>query len=548
MSASPVPRASEPSATMRRLAGARSPWQWAALSLGVVYLILLAHQLGTAIRATNLDADAASGPVIGELFGAAPAHAQVVLGEFGWYATLLFELATKGLPDHRAVWELAPYGMAVAGAALTAWSVWATAGRWAAGMTALVLVCASPATLRLLLSSTQHAPDWLCLALLGALLVLLERPRAEPPRVAVVSLVAIAGLVVGVNAASDVLVTVAALAPLVLALVATAVRVPGPSSTRALRAGLATVAVAGVTWGITRVFMSALAVGPEAGVHPTKIAIGEQTAHNFMLWWKSIAVLGNGDVFGRSPSLGWLLAAGCAVVSISAVAAAPWLGWRQIRGRESTARDPARHAFFVYWCSSALLLTVAFLISAAPADIHADRYLVGLLYAGAAVVPAASAGRPRARTVVLAGACLFALGGVVSLARGASTDVSEFHTPVSTSVADDVARIAARDDLRIGYAGYWDAAPVTWATGFRVEVYPVAACDQGAHLCRFDLHFITSWYSARPRTGSFLLVDDRSSESVSAPTPDLGRPSAVYRLGAIAMYVYRYDLADRIVS
>ena len=154
---------------------------WAALPLGVIYLILLAHQLDAAIRATNLDADAASGPVIGELFGAAPAHANVVLGEFGWYATLLFDLATKWLPAHRQIWVATPYAMALAGAGLAAWSVWQVAGRWAAGLTAVLLVCASPATLRLDLSTTQHAPAWFCLALLGAFVVWLER-RADEVR------------------------------------------------------------------------------------------------------------------------------------------------------------------------------------------------------------------------------------------------------------------------------------------------------------------------------------------------------------------------------
>jgi hypothetical protein len=34
---------------------------------------------------------------------------------------------------------------------------------------------------------------------------------------------------------------------------------------------------------------------------------------------------------------------------------------------------------------------------------------------------------------------------------------------------------------------------------------------------------------------------------VPAPTPSLGRPSAVYHLGTVTMYVYPYDLATRIV-
>jgi hypothetical protein len=621
----PLSRVSEPAggatAGARRVGDAMRGWRWAALPFGLVYLILLAHQLDAVIRATNLDADAASGPVIGELFAAAPAHANVVLGEFGWYSTLLFELGTKWLPHHRQVWEAAPYAMALAAAALAAWSVWQVAGRWAAALTAVVLICASPATLRLELSMTQHAPVWFCLALLGAFLVLLEQRSEQFRWPALVALVLVVGTIVGVNAGSDALVSIAGLVPFALALIVTALRVRSGPSIRALRIGLTTLATVGVAWAITRIVMSALSVTAEPELHPMRIALGRAGA-NFTFWWKSIAVLGNGNYFGRPLSLGSVLAGACAAISIAAVASLPWLTWRRLRGQprrrssattretpsatpgetpsttpgetpsatiretpsatiretpsatvremssatvravravpSTTARgvssttsnpgDPASCAFYLFWCSSAIVLSLAFVVSAAPVDIHADRYLLGLLYAAAAVVPAAAAGHRRAEAAVLGATCVFALGGVVTLAQGASRQGSEFHTPVSAGLASQIARIAAREHVQVGYAGYWDASPVTWATHLRVRVYPVAVCDQGEHLCRFDLHIISSWYWPRARTGSFLLVDNRSSESVSAPTPGLGRPQAVYRIGPIRMYVYRYDLASRIVS
>ena len=240
------------------------------MPFGLAYLILMAHQLGSAITSTNLDADAASGPVIGELFGAAPAHANVVLGEFGWYATLLFDLATKWLPDHRQVWEGAPYAMALVGAGLTASSVWQVAGRWAATVTGVVLVCASPATVHLLLSTTQHAPAWFCLALLGAFLVLLERHATALRWPVLVVLVLLVGTIVGVNAGSDALVTVAAVAPLALALVAAAVLAPRGESRRALWAGIATLITIGVAWATTAITMSALSVARSPGSTPPR--------------------------------------------------------------------------------------------------------------------------------------------------------------------------------------------------------------------------------------------------------------------------------------
>ena len=524
--------------------------RWAAVPFALVYLVLLAHQLESIVSSANLDADVASGPVISELFGAAPAHANVVLGEFAWYSTLLFNLATKWLPAHRQVWAYAPYAMALAAAGLAAWSVSQVADRWAAALTAVLLICASPATLHLELSTTQHAPVWFCLALLGAFLVVLERPGTALRWPVLIPLVLAVGTIAGVNAASDPLVSIAVLVPFALALVAARALGPRSHSGRALWTGLATLAVTGLAWGITAVAMSALAVTREPGLHTTRVVVGHKTAANFTLWWKSIAVLGNGDYFGRALSAGSALAFVCAVLSIAAVVSLPWLCWRQLRSgtRRERSADPAasaRVAFFVFWCSSAILLTLAFLFSSAPADIGADRYLVGLLYPAAAAIPAAAAGRPRVAAVVLVGACIFALGGVVSMAQGGKRLPLRSKPPVTAGVAHQIADIAARHHLTIGYAGYWAAAPVTWATGFRVQVYPVAVCDQREHLCRFDLHFISSWYWPRSGTGSFLLVDPMTSD-VWTRTPDLGPPSAVYHLGRVTMYVYPYDLAARI--
>jgi hypothetical protein len=557
----PTPSASEqgPAANAAgppapRLEGALRWGRWVAVPLALVYLILLAHQLDAAIRTTNLDADAASGPVIGELFGAAPAHANVVLGTFAWYSTLLFDLATKWLPDHRQVWEGAPYAMVLAGAALAAWSVRAVAGRWAASLTAVVLLCTSPVTLRVELATTQHAPAWFCLAVLGAFAVWLERERAPRWPLLVVAVFAI-GVVVGVNGASDPLLDIAGVAPFGLALIATRMLAPGRRSARALWTGLATLAIIGVTWGITAIVMSALAVARAPGLHTTRIALGHKNVENFTLWWKSIAVLGNGDYFGRAPSPATALAFLCAVISIAAVVSLPWLGWRGLRRRPlagaasrngaDAAADPVRAAFYAFWCSSAILLTLAFLFSAYPGNIYSGRYLLGLLYAAAAVVPAAAASRVWTSAIVLAGTCVFALGAVVSIARDGAVPAPQANTPVSTEVAQQVARIAAREHVHVGYAGYWDAAPITWATAFRVRVYPVAVCDQRKHLCRFDLHFISSWYWPRPHTRSFLLTDP-SLQNVWTRTPDLGHPVAAYRIGRITMYVYPYDLAARI--
>ena len=264
------------------------------------------------------------------------------------------------------------------------------ASRWAAGLTAVLLISTSPATLRVELATTQHAPTWFCLALLGAFAVWVERrPITRWP--VLILLVAVVGTIVGVNAASDPLLDIAGLAPFGLALIATRVLVPGRDSARALWSGLATLAVAGVTWAITALVMSALAVAREPGLHTTRVVVGHKNLHNFTLWWKSLATLGNGDYFGHALSPASVLAGVCAAITIAAVISIPWLSWRQLRRAPS---DAARTAFYVFWCSSAILLSLAFLFSAYPVDIYSSRYLVGMLYAAAAVLPASQPAAP----------------------------------------------------------------------------------------------------------------------------------------------------------
>jgi hypothetical protein len=526
----------------------RTSWRWAALPLGVLYLVLLLARFRAVIATTNLDADTVSAPVIGELFGSSGPHASVVLGTFGWYSTLLYELATKWLPLHRQVWDVSPSLMALAGAALTAWSVLQIAGRWAASITAVLLICAAPQTLHLLLSMTQHGPDWFCCALLAAFLVLLERRASTVSPLLLVSLAVLVGTIVGVNAASDVLVTIAGLVPFALAVLVSYALARDPNSVRALQATVVMLGVVGLAWGITHAAMSALSVGPEPGLHTTRLASSGQIAANFRLWWQSIAALGNGDYFGRAASFSAGLAVACAALSIAAVALLPRVGWIELRRRAAPKGLPApagRLACVVFWCSSAILLSAAFLLSALPLDIHADRYLVGLVYAAAAMIPVLATGRRLSEALTLLGTCVFALAANTSMLQGVYTrNTARFP---STDIARQIASVAATHHLTYGYAGYWDASPITWATHLGVRVFPVSVCDQNEHLCRFDLHVITSWYRPRPGIRSFLLIDP-AQPLIRAPTPDLGSPAAVYHVGRIAMYVYPYDLAMRIVS
>jgi hypothetical protein len=381
------------------------------------------------------------------------------------------------------------------------------------------------------------------LALLGAYLVWVERP-APPLRPVIVGAVTlVVGIVVGVNAASDTLVVISGLAPFVLAVVACHMWARDSATFRGLVAGLALLVVVAVSWYLTRHFMSAAHVIPQPGANDTLLAAGDHVASNFKLWWQSLAVLGNGDFFGRQMSVTAGLALICAALSIVAVVALPRIARRELWAERANGPVTPSHrfAFIAFWCSSAILLSAAFVVSATPVDIQADRYLVGLIYAAAAVVPVAASARPVAQRLVVAGAAVYALTAAISVANG--TTASNTAVALTDDQISQVIRIAERNHVTLGYAGYWEAAPITWASHVRVTVYPVLTC--GTRLCPFYLHYISSWYQPRPGVRSFLLTD-MALPFVPAPTPNLGPPSAVYHDGPITMYVYPYDLASRI--
>jgi hypothetical protein len=551
---------------------------WAPLVLAGAYLIALAVQFGQIVAATYLDADAASAPVIGELYGGSPLHRDVVLGQMGWFSTLIFELATRWLPLHRQIWEAAPYAMALLSAALIAWGLWHVAGRWAAAVGGTIVVCAAPHTLHLLFSLNDHSPTWLSLTLLAGVLVFAQQRAGEMGALMSTAVVVVVGGIVGTNMASDTLLVVAGVIPSLLAAAgayALPMRTGSPldvrharERTRALGLTLATLLVAGLADALTRLFMHHENVTTPSGIAQTGLASADAVTRNFHLWWQSIAVLGNGEFFGQQLGFTSSLQLVCAGLSIlTVVVLVPRIAWRALTTTvrvdrpdaltghgwelstpgERTGVSCVRDAqslplvWCIFWGSSAVLLSIGFIVSSTPVDINSDRYLVGLIYASAALVPLLAGHSALRRAAISLGACVFALTGLITLAQG--TVAGNPGKLPSDSVSAQVAQIARREHLTIGYAGYWDAAPITWATHLAVKVYPVSAC--GAQLCPFYIHYISSWYTPRLGDRTFL-ISDPTQPVAAPPVAGLGPPSAIYHVDELTMYVYPYDIAARL--
>lgn len=536
----------------RRLAIARMLWG-APLVIAAAYLVTLAIQLSRLVASIYLNADVASAPVIGQMFGGDPAHRQVILGHLGWFSTLLFELGTRWLPLHREIWEAAPYAMALGSSALVGWGAWRVAGRWAAAVVVAVMVCASPSTLSLLLALNDHAPTWFTLALLGAFVVLLVQSADRISTVALGAMTLVVGLVLGVNGASDVVLIVAGAVPFLLAAGCVWFLHPSGATVRAAVLALVTCVVAAIGDVLVHAWVHHENVLTASDANTKLLAGAEAIATNFKLWWQSLAVLGNGNFFGQEIGFSTALEVVCAAMTLGAVLLVVRAGWRELgrglaarRSRSYAREQSVRLAWWVFWVSSLVLLSAAFMLSALPENIESSRYLVGAIYAVAALVPLLAGRSAIARAGVTGAVTLYAFTGWLGLAQ--ERIIASQPTSPSYALADAIETIASREHVSVGYAGYWDAAPLTWATHLRLHVFPVDDCDGNQHLCGYELHLITSWYTPRPATRTFLLSDSAYPGAPSAPTPDLGKPIAVHQLGSITMYVYSYDIATHLFA
>jgi hypothetical protein len=526
-------------------------WPWAPLPIAAAYLLMLVVKFKEIIANVYLNADAASAPVIGELYGGVTAHRDVILGQMGWYSTLIFELATRWLPLHREIWEVAPYAMSLASVAMIAWSAWRVGGRWAAAITGVLVLCAGPRTLTLLFSLNDHSTSWFSLALLVTLLVLLERPPERLTRAVLIALVLVCGLVVGANAASDLVLVVAGIIPLLIAAAGSWLLRPGRASARAWWWLLATTLVAALAYAATRKWAQhENVIVPPQYIH-NQLASAEAIGTNFKLWWQSLMVLGNGNFFGAILGFTSTLELICAVLSLAVVLLIPWLARRELLGSYARRRhadrdgrvedadrgEALRIAWWAFWGSSALLLSASFVFSSNPVDILSSRYLVGVIYAAAALVPLMAGRGAPLRMLVSAGSVIFALSGLVSLLK----DQEIASAAGSYKLYEQVVRIAKREHLAVGYADYWDAAPIMWTTHFGVRTYPVQDCSP--NICWSYLHEMTSWYNARPGVRTFL-ISDPSQPIPAAPLPILGNAIATHQIGPMTMYVYSYDIAS----
>jgi hypothetical protein len=525
-------------------------WPWLPLLAAAVYAVSLVANFHSVTQSVYLAADRASAPYIGELYPHAGHGAQVVLGRFPWYTTFWIESLTRWLPAHRVWWEVGPWIGSLLGVALVAWSTARAAGRWAAGVVAVVLACASPGTAggeggRLLtwqFSASQHALTFAHVAVLGAFLVFLVTRGGRVAQRSIAHWAACAGVaaITAAGLASDALLGAAGVAPFLLAGIATAALVGGPVGRRVAASTVAIPAAAVVGARLVGHVMRTAGVIPHPGFS-VSVAPPHDWGTSARQLGESVLHLFNAHFGGSTFSAEAVLQTASALVVIAAAVAALAIAARWIAGARRAASAAAETAHLAFWIAAGVLLAVVIVTTNLAGKHDSSKYLVTLGYAIVAVLAVAAARRGWAKACLVAGACVL-VAGSVSVLWSAALEARADRSPL-VRASGPLLRLARDQHLDHGYARYADAAVLGWRTRARVRVYPIASCHPGAPtLCPWGFHRISSWYRPRRAARTFVVTDALTRKAMRS----LGKPTASFHAAGLAIYVYPYDVASKL--
>jgi hypothetical protein len=495
------------------------------LALAAVYVVLLIVRFPQLIGWLNGDADYASAYVLPELI----AHGHtggVMMSTQGAWASLWFGLATAWLSFHRVLWEIAPALIALLSALVVGWATARVATRAAGVLAVALIVAASPVGIANFAAPWAHNTTLLGVALLVAFLVWLYGAQRRP--VAIAAAAAALSLIVGIFAASDSLLLTEGLIPFVAAPLLLAIT---GSDRRGLLPVWSVAAGATVMSGITSSVMRSL--GYRTTSPPLHFAGSQVGVH---IRWLAQGLLHMGNGLTVAPESSWRtpLTIAAAVVTICAVGAATWLAARHAR-HPGVGQMRARSVFVTFWAASVICAATAYVLLV---EVPSDQYFLVAIPAVAATVPLL-AGSRRANRLIAAGATVFIAASIVALAAGDSRHVN--HLAMNPSDTSRIEAVVQSHRLGIGYASYWEAAPLDWFSHGRLQIHPIEEIDYQTQPMvgpRID-----AWYRVHPHTPSYVLLAPDDNLLPDHVPSDLPAPQRLIKVGKFTLATYSYDIA-----
>jgi hypothetical protein len=508
----------------------------APLAVGA-FLLIGAFEVGGYTQSLYENPDHASTPVIAQLFDDRDGG-EVILGNYPWLESLFIEHWTRGLPDHRTIWEIGPfllYGLTVV---LVGWTVARAVSRVAGVLVGLALLVPAEPVLWAVAAPALRGTTLAHAVLLSALLITV--PRLASWRRAWQGVWALGlALTLAPGVASDpILMLVWGVAPFLVA-VAVAWRV------RLIETGSAALAAISCAAGTALGYLVERLAEHERIVYfhiDLQIDLSK-LGTNARLLLEDVALFAHGEFetpFLSTHGIGWIVAA-VAVVAIPVLCLI--IGRRLPRLIANPSGSREAQLLGLFWATAVVGMAVVFLVpvEGVVVDTGSVRYVTILWPALLALVAITWGARavPWLAILVVGTAAL----GCLELLRG---DYGGEDFLTERDVAG-VTRFVEANDLDHGYAGYADAAPLTYASDFRVEAYPVIMCFRTpTGRCEMPLHRMDSWYRPEPGARTFYLWDDRPVTpdiEVEPPPRRWGRPFRVARFGHLRVYAYDYDLA-----
>jgi hypothetical protein len=573
----------------------RPSWRWLAALValvGLANLLVLAAQASALVHAFYLNADLATALVLPALAGHAPAGSTVILGAHPWYEEWWFMRATAGLAHYRQLWEAAPFLVGLLGIAAVAAGAWRALG-WVAGLLSAVALLAASETLRgLLYTPDVHGLVVLHLGVLCGALLFVARRAARGALTPGVALLVGVPLAVFTGAGfTDQLLLVSGLGPFVLAPALCWWR----TRTRAWLTVTGFALVVGVlAWGCAALFTHVM---EEAHVVHSPFPITFVSLEAMLIDLQNLigafAQLGGGAFFGAPVSGANLLTFLAGALTLLALGATVHMLWHRARTWTAPAPPAAgpptpagyaaggpspptpagsaaggpslvaprapgtpgaaasvlatgpRELFAAFWGLVLVCVVGAFALTELSNTVGNARYLIGAWAALAALLGLLANGRA-GRTALLGAVALF---GLLNIHSELAVGVAPFGEGPNQRMTGAIERFARAHGASVGYSGYWDTMPVTWNSTLAVQLLPIQACGFPSGWCEDSEIQISSWYTPRPHTNTFLLVDTRPGVplAITAPPANFGHPIAGEVLGeGFSIYVYNHDLAGDI--
>jgi hypothetical protein len=498
-------------------------------ALALAYLVELIIRFPNLIGWLNSDSDFASAFTLTDAISHGHTG-QISMGTQGSWVPLAYGLLTHGLSFHPILWELSPALLLLAAGLLIGWTVARISTRPAAALTVALILAASPTTLVTFTAAYFHNVSIPGAALLGVYLVWLNiRPRAWAHVLA-----SILGLSIGLGAlvASDELLVVVGLVPFIGVSLALAAR---RRDARTLFPAIAVTSGTVVVAAITAAVMGSLNF--VTTTPPTRIT-GAGAGEHVKWLAQGLLRMGNGLTIAPHAAIITPLIVAAEVVTAAALAATFWLGGTSLARPGETPIDQARAVHCAFWAASLLCAAVAYVFTIVASE-PSDRYFIVAVPAVAATVPLLLTGR-RASWLIAAGATVFVTASIVSLAAdGGRYPVYRGSAVGQTGRIEALVRSL---HVRLGYAGYWNAASLQWSSRERLTVHPLIDV-RGSTQAASGVAEVAAWYRPHPHTPSYLILapgDDNLPDRLPA---DLPRPQHEYRLGQITVAIYPDDLA-----